>query len=227
MDDILARLAQLDSCAVSDALDKLGLPGAVTGIHRLTTTRRISGRVHTVRMDKDDGTPSARHLGTDAIQASLPGEVIVMEQRTGIDAACWGGNLSLGAQLRQVAGVIVDGPARDIDEARDYNFPVFARQATARTARGRIREGATDVPITVGDVTVHPGDYVVADGSAVAFIAQAEISRVLEAAEAIAARERAMVAALNAGAPITEVMGRTYETMLEKPAANRKGNAEA
>jgi regulator of RNase E activity RraA len=215
-DDILTRLAQLDSCAVSDALDKLGLTGSVTGIQRLTTTRRISGRVHTVRMDRDDGTPSTRHLGTTAIEASQPGEVIVMEQRTGVDAACWGGNLSFGAKLRQVAGVIVDGPARDIDEARDYDFPVFARHATARTARGRIKEGATDVPITVGDVLVSPGDYVVADGSAVVFVHGPDIARVLDAAEAIAARERAMVAALKDGTPITEVMGRNYETMLKR-----------
>ena len=216
MNEILARLAQLDSCAVSDALDKLGLTGAVTGIPRLTTTRRIAGAVHTVRMDKDDGSPSTRHLGTTAIEVSQPGDVIVMEQRTGLDAACWGGNLSFGAKLRGVAGVIVEGPARDIDEARDYDFPVFARSATARTARGRIREGATDVPITVGDITVRPGDFVVADGSAVVFIARADIGRVLDAAEAIAARERAMVAALNEGTPISEVMGRNYETMLEK-----------
>ncbi|HTM05432.1 MAG TPA: RraA family protein [Vicinamibacterales bacterium] len=216
MDELPGRLAALDSCAISDALDKLGLSGAVTGIRRLTTAGRISGRVHTVRMDKDDGMRSTRHLGTTAIEASEPGEVIVMEQRTGIDAACWGGNLSFGARLRRVAGVIVDGPVRDIDEAREYEFPVFARSTTAHTARGRIKEGATDVPITVGDVIVRPGDYVVADGSAVVFIANAEIARVLEAAEAIAARERAMVAALRDGTPISEVMGRNYETMLNK-----------
>src|SRR3954465_4744567 len=216
LDDVLTRLPNPDACAVSDALDKLGLPGTVTGIQRLTTTRRISGRVHTVRMDKDDGTPSARHLGTTAIEASQPGDVIVMEQRTGVDAACWGGNLSFGAKLRQVSGVIVDGPARDIDEAREFDFPVFARTATTRAARGRIKEGATDVPITVGGITVAPGDYVVADGSGVVFIQQAALERVLEAAEAIAARERAMVAALQEGTPITEVMGRSYETMLKR-----------
>ena len=124
--------------------------------------------------------------------------------------------VSFGARQRQVAGVIVEGPARDIDEARDYDFPVFARNATARTARGRIKEGATDVPISVGDVTVHPGDFVTADGSGVVFIAQAEIARVLDAAEAIAARERAMIAALNDGTPITKVMGLSYEEMLKK-----------
>lgn len=216
MAETLERLAQLDSCAVSDALDKLGLTGSVSGIQRLTTAGRIFGRVHTVRMDKDDGMPSTRHLGTTAIEASQPGEIIVMEQRTGVDAACWGGNLSFGATLRQIAGVIVDGPVRDVDEARDYNFPVFARTATTRTARGRIKEGATNVPITVGDVTVTPGDYVVADGSGVVFVQQSAIERVLDAAEAIAARERAMVAALKEGTPISEVMGRSYETMLKK-----------
>ena len=217
MTELLARLARLDACAVSDALDKLGLAGAVTGLQRLSSARRISGRVLTVKMEKDEGRPAAsRHLATTAIEMAQPGNVIVMEQRTGIDAACWGGNLSLGAKLRKVAGVIVDGPARDVDEAREYDFPIFARNATSRTARGRIVETGTNVPITVGEVTVTPGDFVVADGSAVVFIPGAEIERVLDAAEAIAARERAMVAALREGAPISEVMGRNYETMLKK-----------
>jgi regulator of RNase E activity RraA len=217
MNDVLARLARLDACAVSDALDKLGLAGAVTGIQRLASSRRISGRVITVKMEKDDGRPAApRHLATAAIEASEPGDVIVMEQRTGIDAACWGGNLSFGAKLRQVSGVIVEGPARDIDEAREYDFPVFARTATSRTARGRIVEAGTNVPIAVGEVTVTAGDFVVADGSAVVFIPQGEIERVLDAAEAIAERERAMVAALREGTPISQVMGRNYETMLKR-----------
>src|SRR5688572_11310985 len=217
MTDVLLRLAQLDACAVSDALDRLALPGAVTGIGRLTTTRRISGRVVTVKMGRDEGQPPAsRHLGTTAIESAQPGDVIVMEQRTGIDAACWGGNLSLGATLRQIAGVVIDGPARDIDEAREYDFTVFARSATSRTARGRIVEVGTNVPITIGDVTVTPGDFVVADASGVVFIARSELVRVLETAEAVAARERAMVAALRDGAPISAVMGAGYETMLKK-----------
>src|SRR5262245_13552341 len=114
MDDVLTRLSRLDACAVSDALDKLGLAGAVTGIHRMSTDRRISGRVVTVKLDRaDEGRPPAsRHLGTTAIESSQPGDVIVVEQRTGIDAASWGGVLSYGASLKGVAGVIIDGPAR-------------------------------------------------------------------------------------------------------------------
>ena len=217
MDDLVSRLGRLDACAVSDSLDKLGLAGVVTGIQRLTTDRRVSGRVVTVKLEKDDGRPAAsRHLGTTAIEAAQSGDVIVLEQRSGIDAACWGGNLSLAAQLRGVAGVVIDGPARDADEARGYGFTVFARSATSRTARGRIVETGTNVPIIVGDVHVSPGDYVVADGSAVVFVKAADIERVLDAAEVVADRERQMVAGLREGLPPSQVMGKNYETMLKK-----------
>ena len=96
-----------------------------------------------------------------------------------------------------------------------HDFTVFARDHTSRTARGRIVEVGTNVPITVGDVPVSPGDYVVADGSAVVFVAQRDIDGVLDAAEAIARRERAMVDSLLEGTPISTVMGKSYETMLK------------
>jgi len=216
MDDSLSRLSRLDSCAISDALDKLGLPGSVTGIHRYSTDARIAGRVLTVKLDRAEGRTSTRHLCTAAIEAATPGDIIVVEQSTGLDAASWGGNLALGAKMRGVAGVIVEGPARDIDDCRKLDFPVFARSHTARTARGRIVEVSTGEPIQVGDVTVTPGDYAVADGSAVVFIAQHEIARVLDTAEAIATREEAMAQALREGTPISKVMGANYETMLKR-----------
>jgi len=218
-DDIVARLMRLDSCAVSDAVDKLGLHGCVTGLSALSSLRKIAGRIHTVRLVAKDKAPPAsgppRHLGTTAIEACKPGEIIVVEQRSGIDAGSWGGILSLGAKLRGVAGVVVDGPVRDVDEARHMDFPVFGRSATARTARNRIVEVGTDIPVTIGDLTVRPGDYVLADGSAVVFLAQADAARILDAAEAIAAREAAMAKALQSGKPITEVMGADYEHMLK------------
>src|ERR1700733_558125 len=216
MNEFVSRLSQLDSCAVSDALDKLGLQGAVTGIRRLSTERRIAGRVLTVKLDRAEGRSNTRHLCTAAIEAASPGDIIVVEQHTGLDAASWGGNLSIGAQVRGVAGVIVDGPVRDVDDSRKLDFPVFARDHTARTARGRIVEVATNEPINVSGVTVSPGDYVVADGSAVVFVAQAEIETVLQAAEAIVAREDAIAKALREGKPISQVMGANYEHMLKK-----------
>jgi 4-hydroxy-4-methyl-2-oxoglutarate aldolase len=214
-EDVISRLNRLDACAVSDALDKLGLAGVVTGIHRFSTERKIAGRILTVKLGLIQGpVNSTRHLSTAAIEAAEPGDIIVIEQRTGVDAAAWGGVLSRGAKQRGVAGVICEGPARDLDESRQLDFPVFARDHTARTARGRIVEVGTNVSILVGHIPVSHGDYVVADASAVVFVAQAEILRVLEAAEAIARREAAMVHALEEGKRISEVMGASYESML-------------
>ena len=209
------RLARMDSCAVSDALDKLSLKGAVTGIRRFSTDRRIAGRVLTVKLDRAEGRANTRHLCTAAIESADPGDILVIEQRTGLDAASWGGNLSLGAKVRGVAGVIVEGPVRDIDDSRRLDFPVFARNATAKTARGRIVEVATNQPIQVGDIIVSPGDYAIADASAVVFIAAAEIQRVIETAEQIMAREEAMAQAIREGQPISQVMGANYEDMLK------------
>jgi regulator of RNase E activity RraA len=216
MDDIVSRLSRLDTCGVSDALDKLGLKGSVTGIQRFSTDRRIAGRVLTVKLEAANGRSNTRHLCTAAIEAAQSGDIIVVEQRSGLDAASWGGNLSIGAKVKGVAGVIVEGPARDIDDSRKVDFTVFARNNTARTARGRIIETATNEPITVGDVTVRPGDFVFADASAVVFVAQEEIGRVLDAAEAIMQREEAMAQALRTGTPIGQVMGANYEQMLKR-----------
>ena len=215
-DQFVQRLAKLDCCAVSDAMDKLKVSGVVSGLPQLSAARRIAGRAITVKLVAGNAPPGpARHLCTAAIELGGPGSVIVVEQRSGIEAGSWGGILTLGAKLRGVEGVVADGPVRDIDEARGYDFPVFARACTARTARGRIHEAATNVPVNIGDAVVQPGDYVVADGSAVIFIAAADIERVLEAAESIVAREAAMARALHAGEPITQVMGANYEHMLK------------
>lgn len=212
----VSRLQRVDCCAVSDALDKLHLAGAVTGLTQLSSSRRIAGRVLTVKLGVGQPPPGKpRHVSTTAIEAAQPGDIIAVEQRSGVNAASWGGILTLGAKLRFVAGVIADGPVRDIDEAREHDFPVFGSGVTTFTARGRIVELATNEPITVGEIKVKPGDYAIADGSGVVFIAAENIERVLAAAEEIVAREAAMAKALREGKPITEVMGANYEDMLK------------
>jgi len=219
-DEIVTRLLRLDSCAVSDALDKLGLRAAVTGLPPRSVARRIAGKVHTVKLVAKEAAPAAagapRHLGTAAIEASMPGDIIVVEQRTGIDAGSWGGILSLGAKVRGVAGVIADGPLRDVDEARDLDFPVYSRSVTARTARNRVAEAATDVPVEIGETEVRPGDYALADSTGVCFLPAARAAEIVAEAETIAMREAAMGKALLNGRRITEVMGAAYERMLER-----------
>jgi 4-hydroxy-4-methyl-2-oxoglutarate aldolase len=166
MNEYSERLSHLDSCAVSDAWDKLGLTGDVIGV----------------------------------------------EQGTGIDSAPWDGGLTIGVQMRGMAGAIVEGCARDIEESRQLGFPVFARAITGRAARTRIMLVATGEPNTAGEVTVTPGDYVIADASSVVFVKPGDIARVLETAEAILSRESGMAQALREGKPISQVMTGNYES---------------
>ena len=81
------RLRRLDACAVSDALDKLRLPGVVTGLPQRSGRGRIAGRAVTMKIGPGTPPPGPpRHLGCSAIEAAGPDDVIVVEQRSGIEA---------------------------------------------------------------------------------------------------------------------------------------------
>jgi regulator of RNase E activity RraA len=214
-DGLAARLAHLDTCGVSDALDRLGLSGAVQGLGPMWPCPRIAGQVITVRLRRaEPGEHAPRHLGTAAIEAGGPGQVIVIEHHDREDAAGWGGILSLAARLKGLEGVIVDGTCRDVDDSRDVGFPVYARAATPMTARGRVVEASMGEPIRVADLVVSPGDYVIADGSGVVFVPGARAEEVVATAEALAEREAAMAEAVRAGKSVVEVMGASYESLL-------------
>lgn len=215
--ELVSRLRKIDCCAISDALDQLKLNGVVTGLlQQGSGTGRIAGRAITVKLGVGaPKTGAPKHLGATAVEIGGPDDVIVIEQRSGVEAGSWGGLLSLGAKVKGIAGVVSHGPVRDIDQAIEMAFPIFTSAYTSRTARGRIVEIGTNVPVTIGDVAVSPTDYVVADRSAVIFIAAADIERVLAAAERIAAKEEAMAKDILAGTPIGTVMGASYEHMLK------------
>src|SRR5680860_1414257 len=176
---LVSRLERLDACAVSDALDRLGLPGATTGLRPITVQGRVvAGRVLTVGVGPRQDDRPAPHLATQAVEAGGPGEVIVVDN---------------------------DG-CRDVDESSALGFPIFARAAVPVTARGRIVQRSFNEPIKCAGVRACPGDLVIADGSGVVFIPAGRAAEVLSTAEAIASLEAAMTAAVRAGRPVTEVM---------------------
>jgi 4-hydroxy-4-methyl-2-oxoglutarate aldolase len=213
--DTIARLRRLDSCAVSDALDQLGISDRVApDSTAVTGPARVVGRVVTVELGPAGSTPAPRHLCTAAIEASGSGDVIVIAHQGRRDCAGWGGNLSRAALVRGIAGTLVDGAARDVDEARGIGYPVFATAVTPHTARGRAQEKSSGEPIDFAGVSVSAGDYVVADATGVVFIGAADIDRVLDTAEAIAVREAAIAAAVADGVAVSDAMGGEYETML-------------
>jgi regulator of RNase E activity RraA len=216
-DSLVARLRKLDICDLSDALDALGLPPSVTGLAATSAQRPIAGRAVTVKLVAGNAPGGAsRHLCTAAVEAADADCVIVIEQRSGLDAASWGGILSRAAKHRGIAGTIVDGPTRDVEEANALGYTVYARSTTARTARGRIHEAECQTRVAFGDTHVSPGDYVAIDRSGCVVIPAARIGDVLARAEDIFAKSEKMAAAVGQGAPVSQVMGGNYETMLEK-----------
>ena len=116
-------------------------------------------------------------------------------------------------RARTIAGTLVYGAVRDIDEARSVGYPVYATASTPRTARGRTQEHAWNTTISFAGVTVDAGDYVVADSSGIVFTRATDIDAVVSAAEAIVVTEAAIAAAIDDGTPVTSAMGATYEQM--------------
>ena len=213
------RLARLDTCSVSDALDRLGLAGTVHGIHRAWPCPRIAGRVVTVKLGTAPTSPGSsprRHLGAAAIFGAEPGNLIVMAAGGRNDVAAWGGLLSLAAATRRVGGVIIDGACRDVDDSQELGFPVYARAAVPTTARGRLVEERTGGRVYVAGISVITGDLAIADGSGVVFVSAERADEVLAVAEELAARENLMAEELRGGKSVLDVMGAGYESMLRR-----------
>lgn len=145
--------------------------------------------------------------------AAKVGEIIVIEHGRD-DVSGWGGLLTRGALARGIAAVVIDGAYRDLDEARTLGLPIFGRAAVPVTARGRIAEHAFNEVVTIGGVTVAPGDYILADGSGVVFVDQNRAAEIVEVAEDIFDREQRMAADIDAGVSLSVVLGKAYETML-------------
>jgi 4-hydroxy-4-methyl-2-oxoglutarate aldolase len=214
---IVERLAKLDTCAVSDALDSLALKGATWGIGPLWQCPRIVGRAVTMKIKPAGLQQPTQHLGTAPIEAAKPGDIIVIDNGGQLQFSCWGGLLALSAKLKGLSGVVIDGACRDIDEARELSFPVYARGVVPMTARGRIVQESFNQEIQFGGVQCHPGDLVIADGSGVVIIPGEKEEDVVTAAEGIFQKEQEMAAGIRKGHSGLEMLEKLgYEQMLNK-----------
>ncbi|MGX1695391.1 RraA family protein [Microbacterium keratanolyticum] len=205
--EIIAALRALDSCAISDALDTLGLPGAVTALSPMWRVGSVvAGRVRTVTAAPKAAAGPATHIATPLVAISETDDVVVIDNHGRTDVSCWGGLLAEAATQRGVAGVIVDGACRDVQESEALSLPLFARQAVPVSARGRIVQQAMDERIQIAGVSVASFDYVIADVNGVVFVAADHAARVIELAQRIAQREALMADAVRSGRDVSEVM---------------------
>ena len=112
-----------------------------------------------LRSDKRDWP----NLQIQTLDEAPPGSVIVEVLEDGLDTAGIGNLMATTAKVRGLAGMVIDGGARDVEELEEIGFPVWSRSQTPATSVGRYVPVAKNVPVTCGGVLVRPGDWIVAD----------------------------------------------------------------
>jgi 4-hydroxy-4-methyl-2-oxoglutarate aldolase len=121
-------------------------------------------------------------------------------------SALWGELMSISAQARGLKGTILDGPARDALEIGALGYPVFARSTCPRRAT-KERYGSINVPITIGDLFVNPGDIVVADLNGITIFPPGLLADVVERSLSVAHKESELKPALRCGKTYFELAG--------------------
>jgi regulator of RNase E activity RraA len=211
------RLEKLATTNLSDALDKIGIRGAVIGIRPLFGMPKVVGSAVTIKITAAGLIRSKHHLGIEAIASSQKGDVIAIDNRGDTQNNCWGEILTCAAKMKGVAGVIIDGAARDVDACEEMGFPIFARGIVPITARGRVMQENFNCLIRLGDVQVRPGDILVGDINGVVVIPPEKIEEVLIEAEMIMEKEEKIKKDILLGLDIMEVDKKyNYEQILKK-----------
>lgn len=140
-----------------------------------------------------------------AIAVAAPGDVVVVAAGGRPDAAMIGELLSAAARLKGIAGVVVDGPVRDVGTLASWpDFPVFSRGNTAR-GPSSMERGSVNEPVVFGGVPVSPGDLVLGDDDGLVVIPRRQAEARLEAALAMVRAEEGWEARLAGGEGTLEV----------------------
>jgi regulator of RNase E activity RraA len=190
--DVVARLAGYAPPDLSDAMH--GSHTLDPAIKRLYPfDGRIVGPAVTVCVPQ-----GAFNIVKVAMEQTRPGDVLVVNACGATSYAVWGGNVSNGMRHRGVAAVVIDGAARDPDEAQAVGFPIFARaQATGTPLLDG--PGEVNVPVACGGVVVRPGDVIVADANGIVAVPQEAAEWVLQQVADLKARHAAIQPALERG----------------------------
>ena len=192
MNTLINEFNKVAVASVADAVDKVcGQRGYMAShIKPRINDQRICGPAATVLEAATDEFVPPQHA-LDLIDEAEKGSVIVIAIEGGTpDVAVWGGLMTAGAVANGHAGAVLDGGVRDLVEIRrDYGFPVYARDVSPGTTLGRYKTVASQVPVRVGGIMVHPGDLIVGDVDGVIVVPKAKAAEVLKMAQEIDARE--------------------------------------
>jgi regulator of RNase E activity RraA len=197
----------IPTSTISDVLDSRGFKGIILNLKPVRPGIRFVGPAVTVKgVTGVWGTYRADQYEFGvALDACQPGDVLVQDI-TGEAISCLGGIAAFAAKHKGVAGAVVDGGSRDVDEINECGFSVIARHFVPTGAKTRINLIGCNVPVKIDGVPVHPGDIIVADSSAVAVIPLAMAEDVAKAAQEACAQDEQARIEIAKGLSFTEAM---------------------
>jgi 4-hydroxy-4-methyl-2-oxoglutarate aldolase len=196
---LLARAAKLPSATIHEAMGRKGaLPAAIKPV---SSKWKICGPALTVKAKPFNNINIHR-----AIYLAKPGDILVVDVGGGYEAGYFGEIMAHAAKVRGLGGLVIDGCVRDADLLEEIGFPVFARglaiQGTTKDEGGSIAES-----VTIGNVTVVPGDVINGDRDGVVVVPKANLAAALDASEAREEKESRTIAALKSGKSTIELYG--------------------
>ncbi|PNH85706.1 4-carboxy-4-hydroxy-2-oxoadipate aldolase/oxaloacetate decarboxylase [Arthrobacter sp. AFG20] len=200
-DTRITRLAQLGAATVYEAN---GQRGAIDpAIKPLDPKTKVAGRA--VTLDLEPGDNWFIHV---ALLEAGEGDILVVDAKGYTQAGPWGDVLTLAAQERGLAGLVIDGAVRDSQEIIASGFPVFTRGVCIRKTT-KVQKGRVNVPVTIGGVLIHPGDVLVGDADGLVRVLAADVNTALSSAEQRELKEEAMRARIREGATTLDLLGLT------------------
>lgn len=193
--ELVALFEGLYTPGVSDALDKLGLPGQCLGVAPLDNySKVIVGPAFTVQYVSASVPPGT--VG-DFIEDVAPGDVVVIDNGGRTDCTVWGDIMTQYAGTRQIAATVIDGVCRDVNKALGDGYPIFSKGRFMRTGKDRVQVQSVNQPVSIGAARVCARDIVVADANGVVVVPRARAAEVAACArqiESVEADIRALIA---------------------------------
>ena len=172
-DALAARLLNCYAAAVHDVLRSMGYDRCVLppNIKPLDPTRKLAGEIYTVsgHVDSTRDPHDTLVQWTGLLSKAPPGKVLVCQPNT-YEIALMGELSAETLNFRGIRGYVVDGGCRDTDFILGLGFPVFCSFNTPKDIVGRWVPDRLGEPITIGEVTISSGDYLLADRDGVVVI---------------------------------------------------------
>jgi len=130
--------------------------------------------------------------------------VVALDNGGRLDCTVWGGILSQLGAHRGIAGTVVYGVCRDTAEAAQVGYPLYACGRFMRTGKDRVQVEAVGDAVSLGDVRVAAGDFIVGDDDGIVVVPRARATEVFERALALRAAEQRIVDATLSGTSLNE-----------------------